>query len=267
MKFTERLPLSAEESKLEMARYYDIEPPGIGVLEAQLLETACPIDPKYAVPGESFTDFAANITTYSKCEYGYCMLDEKRGYMANYLLWTKVKPEMTRWWYGWINRNPKDVSRDQGSLHYKLWYPGEHFDHGYINGKDRSGGVYGIDYDSAGNLIRTDRFQLDICDFGISPEYANQLREKSYMVDCAWETGEGGMHLSLNISKSLGNGIVEKRTRTWIGYGIKDGRIIKDENACCTEKMLYNMLYHQSVEGRYMESLVPELYAKYYEEE
>jgi hypothetical protein len=69
------------------------------------------------------------------------------------------------------------------------------------------------------------------------------------------------------ITKRFKNGITEKRTRTWIGYGVKDGGAVKDENACCTKKMLRVMLYHQTVEGRYMETIVPELYGNYSKEE
>jgi hypothetical protein len=74
-------------------------------------------------------------------------------------------------------------------------------DRHYINGRDKSDGVYGFDYDSEGKLISTERFPLDIYGFGVSGERADYLKEKGYMLDCARETGEGGMHLSLNITK------------------------------------------------------------------
>lgn len=262
MELTERLKLSEKEKGLELAKYFYVEQPQPGVLEQQILD-AGPMDPADAIPPEHFTDLAANAETYYKKEFGYCMFDDRRGYIANYLKWNNMPGDLTRWWYSWININHKDVPKEDGCLHYKVWFPGEHYDHGFINGKDRFGGVYGIDYDADGNLVRTDRYNVSITDFGISPERAQELKEKGYMIDCAWETGEGGMHLSLNMSRRCEDGSIEKRTRTWIGYGIVDGKIVKDENACCTEKMLYNMLRHQNAEGRYMEKLVPELYEKY----
>ncbi len=263
MKFSERPDLCQEERAYETAAYYDIEPIKPGVLEQMILDQACPMDPKDAIPAESFTDLVANIEQYSKGEFGYCMFDNKRGYLANYLYWKKIRPEMTRWWYRWINIKPQGVPDGCGSLHYKIWYPGEHIDHGYINGKDRFGGYFADDYDSEGNIIRTYRYPLNILDFGISQGRLDELRNAGYGIDCAWETGEGGMHLSLNVTRSLPNGDVEKRTRTWIGYGVRDGKVVADENACCTEEMLRNILSHQSIEGNYLESLLPELYKKF----
>ena len=257
-----RLPLTQAEMQSPLAPYYDREDPKPGVLEQMLLDLG-PMDPKDAIPAEHFTDLALHAETYYRKEFGYCMFDECRGYIANYLKWNALPGDMTRWWYGWININQKGVSKENGCLHYKIWYPSEHFDHGYINGKDRHGGVYSLDYTKDGQLVRTDRYQLDITQFGVSPERAAELKEKGYMLDCAWETGEGGMHLSLNMTYRCPDGSVEKRTRTWIGYGVKDGKIIKDPDACCTEQMLYNMLAHQNAEGRYMEKLVPEIYAAF----
>lgn len=263
MTFENRLPLSEAEKKYPTAEYYDRKPTAIGVLENQILNTASPIKIEDAILAENWMDLVENLETYSNGEYGYCMLDEKRGYLANYLYWTHITPEMNRWWYRWINIRPDDVPESDGTLHYKLWYPGEHIDHGYINGKDRFGGYFAHDYDANNNVIETLRFPLNVVDFGVSEERIKELREKGYGFDCAWETGEGGMRLSLNTTRQLPNGDIEKRTRTWIGYGVVDGKVVKDENACCTEKMLRDTLYHQSVEGRYLDILLPELYERF----
>ncbi len=263
MEFKDRLPLTKEEREYPTAEYYDREPPKIGILEKQLLEHANPIDPKFAIPAEEWLSLLDNIENYAEAEYGYCMLDEKRGYMANYLYFKTMPAEMTHWWYGWINIRPKGVPEDAGSLHYKIWYPGEHIDHGYINGVDRSDGYFALDYDVEGNVVETRRYKVDIAEHGVSQERIDFLAKNNYFVDCAWETGEGGMRLSLNVTHKLPNGDTEKRTRTWIGYGLKDGKVVRDENACCTEKMLKTTLTHQTIEGHYMETLVPELYSRF----
>lgn len=263
MTFEERHPLSEAERKYPSAEYYDRKPVAVGVLQNQILNTASPMSLKDAILGENWISLIDSIEQYSNGEYGYCMLDESRGYMANYLYWTNIRPEINAWWYRWINIRPKDVPEGQGNLHYKLWCPGVHFDHGYINGKDRSNGYYAQDYDPDGNIITTMRYPVNPVDFGVKQERIDALTAQGYMFDCAWETGEGGMHLSLNAIHKLPNGHIEKRTRTWIGYGLQDGRVVKDENACCTETMLREMLHHQSAEGRYVDLLVPELYARF----
>ncbi len=260
--FENRAPLSETEKKYPSAVYYDQQPTPIGVLENMILNEACPVPEKNAIQAEDWLQFLDHLDTYSDAEYGYCMLDEKRGYLANYLYWSHITPEMNGWWYRWINIHPKDVT-EEGSLHYKIWYPGEHFDHGYINGKDRSDGYICKDYNTEGTLITTYRYPLKLTDLGVSQKKIDELTAQGFSFDTAWEQGEGGMRLSLNTTRKLPNGDMEKRTRTWIGYGIVDGRVVKDENACCTEKMLRDTLYHQSVEGRYLDLLLPELYQRF----
>ncbi len=263
MTFENRIPLSEAERKYPTAQYYDRRPSPIGALEGQILNSAAVMTPDQAIPAENWTDMIDHLEEYYDREFGYCMLDDRRGYMANYLYWSHITDEMNHWWYRWINIRPKDVPAEDGSLHYKIWYPGEHIDHGYINGKDRSGGYIAKDYDADGNIVTTYRYPVNLTDFGVSEDRIKELQAKGYGFDAAWETGEGGMRLSLNTTKQMPNGDIEKRTRTWIGYGIVDGKVVKDENACCTEKMLRDTLHHQSVEGRYLDYLLPELYSRF----
>lgn len=112
-------------------------------------------------------------------------------------------------------------------------------------------------------MVTTYRYPLNLTELGVSSEKIASLKRKGYFFDVAWEKGEGGMRLSLNAICHRSNGDTEKRTRTWIGYGIVNGKVVKDEDACCTEKMLRDTLYHQSVEGRYMDILLPEVYSRF----
>lgn len=264
MKFSDRPPLTERERAFPSAEYYEREPGRPGVLEQQILNFNCPVPPEKVIPAENWAKGVIDrIEKGFDVSFGYCMLDDRRGFVVNYLLWNNITPEMSRWWYGWINVRPQGVPADAGNLHYKLWYPGEHLDHGYINGKDRSGGYYALDYDADGNIVETKRYRVDLTNFGVSQERLDYLKEHNYAIDSAWETGEGGMRLSLNVTHQLATGEVEKYAFNWIGYGVKDGRVVADPEACCTPQMLHNMLYHMNSEGRYLEKLLPELHERF----
>lgn len=264
MKFNERPPLTPQEKSFPSAEYYDREPGKPGVLEQQILNYSCPLPSSKVISAENWaTGVIDSLEQGFDLSFGYCMLDDCRGFLVNYLLWKGIAPEMTLWWYHWINVRPRGVAPEAGSLHYKLWYPGEHLDHGYINGVDRSDGYFALDYDDAGNVIETKRYGVDLTAFGVSQERLDRLKRSGYFIDSAWETGEGGMRLSLNATHKLPGGESEKYAFTWIGYGIQDGKVVPDPNACCTEQILRNTLSHQNAEGRYLEKLLPELYEKF----
>ena len=263
MRFEDRLPLSAEEKKYESAEYYDRKPREFGKLENELLEIACPMPADMAIPAENWLDMLKHIDDPLKMDFGYAMLDDRRGYFVNYLYWNGLDGKATQWWYRWINIKPRTVDGADGSLHYKIWYPGEHIDHGYINGKDRSGGYYALDYNAAGEVVETRRFNVNPIEFGIPQEIMDDVTAQGYFIDCAWESGEGGLHLSLNVTHRLSNGDTEKWAHNWIGWGIRDGKLFKDPDAACTESLLKSSLRHVNIEGRYLEKLLPELYERF----
>ena len=59
---------------------------------------------------------------------------------------------------------------------------------------------------------------------------------------------------------------MEKCTREWIGWGAKDGEIVRDydtpEHMLC-EAYLKKVLIHATVEAQQLAKFLPELYAHY----
>jgi hypothetical protein len=272
----DRPELSPEEKKLPLAEYYDLPLYPPGPREMQLID-ACPIDPKLAIKTENFTDLL-KPTGYGKAEYGYCMMDDGSGYMAIYTTYPNCTPQMLGWWFRWLNVHPKGTPEGKGNLKYKIWCPPDHFDHGFINGKDGRDGIYAIESIDLGqgeDKVYFFRHPLDLKDYGLTKEREQELKEAGCWIDCSWVTfhspesphaAHPGTYLWLTISRHCPQGGMEKRTRVWIGYGVKDGAVYFDESTTpemLSEDYMRTFQIHCTVEAQHLSKFLPGLYAKY----
>lgn len=277
MIFTNRPELSAEEKKLPLAKYYDLPLYPPGPREQQLID-ACPIDPKLAIKAENFIDLL-QPTGYSQAEYGYCMMEDGSGYMAIYTVYPNCTPEMLGWWFRWLNVHSKGQPEGKGNLKYKIWCPPDHFDHGFVNGKDRTDGIYAvesIDLGQGEERVYFFRHPFNLRDYGLTKEREQALKEAGCWIDCSWvsfhspDTGHRaypGRYLWLTISRYCPLGGMEKLTRVWIGYGVKDGRVYFDKStpsSMLCEEYMRTFLIHCTVEAQHLSKLLPELYAEYH---
>ena len=101
------------------------------------------------------------------------------------------------------------------------------------------------------------------------------LKEAGYWVDCAYETFHTvdaahtqtpGTHLCLTLSRCTPLGFMEKCTREWIGYGVKEGKVFFDEStpsSMLCEEYLEKVLIHGTVEAQQLSKFLPELYTEY----
>ena len=75
-----------------------------------------------------------------------------------------------------------------------------------------------------------------------------------------------GTHLTLTLSRFCPQGGMEKRTREWIGYGVKDGKIYFDKSTpsyMLSVEYMKKVLFHNIVEAQRLNKILPELYAEY----
>ncbi|MFG3026528.1 DAPG hydrolase family protein [Streptomyces sp. NPDC048254] len=136
---TKRRELSPEERRLPLVKYWDLPLHRVGPLQRQLIESM-PMDPSRATKPENWLD-VLQPTGYQDTEYGYCMREDGTGYLAVYTTYPGCTPAMLRWYFHGINVHSKSTPPNQGNIRYKIWNQADHWDHGYINGKDRTDGI------------------------------------------------------------------------------------------------------------------------------
>ena len=276
MIITNRKVLTPEEKKLPLTKYFDmpLHPPG--PREQQLID-AGPMDPKLAIKAENITDLLQPVD-YQKVEYGYCMMPDGSGYLAVYTTYPGCTPQMLSWWFRWLNIHSKNMPAGQGNLRYKIWNPADHWDHGFINGKDRSGGIYtveSLDLGAGEPMTYTVRNPLNPRDFGLSEEREQALKAAGCFVDCCYESFHelepphkqtAGTHLFLTLSRMSPLGFLEKCTREWIGYTGRNGKVERDLTTPASmlcEEYLKKVIIHATVEAQQLSKFLPQLYAEY----
>lgn len=261
--------LTPEEKKLPLAKYYYNYPLCYPPPLQQLLLDAGPMDPAYAIPAENWLD-ALQPAGYRKIVYGYCMMPDGSGFYAEYFITPPtVKPEMRRWYGRWLNIRSKGMVEGQGNLRYKLWCPVDHWDHEYVNGVDDKDGIWSmetLDLGKSKKGIGAISHQIDLRDCGLTEEREAELHAAGCKFSAAWEEFEGpGHHLVLRLSRPCPFGGMESMNYEWIGYYVKDGKIIRDEDTPVDEAYLKNVLTHNTVEHLHLPQFLPDLYAEYHD--
>ncbi len=186
---------------------------------------------------------------------------------------------MLGWWFRWLNVHPKGMPEGKGNIKYKIWCPPDHFDHGFINGRDRTDGIYSvesIDLGQGEEKVYFLRHPLNPRDYGLTKEREQVLKEADCWIDCSWVSFHSpnpphkaypGTYLWLTLSRYCPQGGMEKLTRLWIGYGVKDGKVYFDKSTppdMLCEEYMKKFLIHCTVEAQHLSKLLPELYATYH---
>ena len=108
-------------------------------------------------------------------------------------------------------------------------------------------------------------------------EKEQELKAAGCFVDCAYETFHtmdaehkqlGGMHLCLTLSRQSPLGYMEKCSREWIGYGVRDGKIVKDDTTpdyMFSDAYLKKVITHSTVEAQQLGVFLADLYEEYHE--
>ena len=263
-------PLSPEERKLPLARYYDIPIMPVDPLTRQILD-AGPIDPAAAIRPEDFASLMMPPGEYSQVETGYCMMPDGSGYIAVYKRSDpRITPQMRAWYMRWMNFYSKGMVPGQGNLRYKLWMPLDHIDHHYVNGQNGADGVYtletldlGAGSEAIGSIHHTIQ-EKDYPLYGIAEEQISAYKAMGCSMRIAWESFDiPGSHFCVSVSRPCPTGGREELTREWIGYRPVNGRIVRDEATPVDEAYLKNVVEHNIMEFNHLPRFLPELYEEY----
>lgn len=82
-------------------------------------------------------------------------------------------------------------------------------------------------------------------DFGLSWEKIAQLERQNCKLFCG--TSSNGTKINMHFVRPLLDG-VEVRTRSWTGYGVRDGKVVKTEIPAMNEEKLIKNLVHNITE-------------------
>jgi hypothetical protein len=277
---THRPELLPEEKKLSMAKYYDLPLNPPGPLQQQILD-AGPMDPKLAIRAQDWLDLL-KPSGYNAVEYGCCMLEDGSGYIAMYSVYpNNCEPRMLAWWFHWLNVPPSSQPLGPTGLDnikYKIWCPPDHIGHGFVNGRDKWGGIWtveSLDLGQGDEKVYTVRHPVDLKEYGLTEAKDKELKDAGCWVDSAYETFHTvdpqhrhlpGTHLMLTLSRPCPIGGMEKITREWIGYGLQDGKPWRDMSTpadMLCEAYLHKVMVHATVEAQQLSKFLPELYAEH----
>lgn len=259
--------LSPEERAMSIAKYYDLPFHALDPIRMQILD-AGPIDPANITPPERIADLIRPEGYVPGSDYGYCMLEDGSGFVATYNVFHNCTLDMLKWWFGWLNTTPRNMPEGRGNIKYKVWCPYGHFDHG--TALDETGTLVPraaealdllLDGDPVDNIYMHD---VDPLDFGLSPEMKAKLDATGIMYGISYETFDyPGMHLCMSMMRPCPTGGVEALGREWMGYGIRDGKIVRVEETPVDEAFLKKVMIHCSCEMQHLDQILPQLYAEY----
>lgn len=278
-----RPELTPAERALPLCKYYDLPLSGLGPLFQEIMDHG-PLRQDQTLTAADWKKHLQLPGQYDRPVFGYRTMDDGTGYLATYSHYANATPKMMQWYFRWINIPSKNQPEGCGNLRYKIWCPPCHITHGFINGKDKFGGVFTIEaleLDPAQQIFYfTVRTAVDLRALGLTEEEERKFNDAGVWIDPAVETfyeingsdythlGKkmGGSHLCLTMSRPCPTGGMEKVTLEWIGYGVKDGKIWRDETTpeyMFGEEWLRMALTHTTVEAQQLGKFLPELYAEY----
>ena len=273
-KFTYEIPeLTPEEKALPVSKYYTDYPLHYpNPLYSQLLSYGA-MDPADAQPVERCFEHL-RPEGYEKVEYGYCMMPDGCGYIANYsVIPGNVTPQMRMWYVKWFNIHSEHLPEGHGNIRYKLWNQVDHIDHGLVDG-DFKKGIYTLETLDMGRsgkeqAIRSVRHNFDVRDYGFPEEQYEALQKAGASITSCWESFDcPGSHLVLSVTRPCPLGGIETCSREWIGYRAENGKFVFDHETpdfMLCEQYLRDVQIHNTVEQQHLATFLPDLYEEYHD--
>lgn len=261
--------LSPLEQDLPVSKYYTNYPlHSPNPLYQQLLDQG-PMNPKDALSLENWLSLL-EPEGYQKIEYGYCMMEDGTGYIANYsVLPDTLTTEMRMWYVRWLNKHSKNLPENCGNIRYKLWNQADHIDHGLVDG-DFKKGIYTLetlDMGKGSHAIGSIRHNFDVRDYGFPEEKYDALKKANIAITSCWESFDcPGSHLVLSITRPCPLGGIETLSREWIGWRAENGKLKRDFDTpdfMLCEQYLRDVQIHVTVEQQHLSTFLPDLYQEY----
>ena len=262
-----KYPLSPEELKIPYAKYFDSLPVD-GPTEEERAMLAQPLPMEEILPIEQAKNFVLSNGAFVGAGNGWRILPDGRSYTANCMVLPGLTVELCQWWFQWLNHPPKSVPRKYGNLRYKIWCPPDHWDHGFRTAGDPTSGSRICE---SFDLGAGDEPKVllgsggDPAALGITEEMLAAARREGRFpgVGCGFDAEENPTTVGVNQFRDVPGGC-EWSSRTWGGYTIRAGELIKLEKfrpgdpTAARNEMLHNL-----AEGRHLAKLLPLIYAEY----
>lgn len=259
--------LSPAERALTISKYYDLPFHALDPVRMQILN-AGPIDPTCITRPEDVTNLFRLEGYVEGSNYGYCMLEDGAGFVATYNVFHNCTLDMLKWWFPFMNTPAANQPAGVGNIKYKVWCPYGHFDHGVTT--DPEGNVTAraaealdlcMEGDPVDNIYMHD---LDPLDFGLSPERKAELDAAGVLYGMSYETFDyPGMHLTMSMMRPCPTGGIEAFGREWMGYGVRNGKLVRVPETPVDEAFLKKVVIHCSCEMQHLDTILPQLYAEY----
>lgn len=259
--------LSPAERSLSISKYYDLPFHSLDPVRMQILN-AGPIDLNAITRPENLTDLIQLEGYVEGSNYGYCMMEDGAGFVATYNVFHNCTMDMLKWWFPWMNTPAANQPEGVGNIKYKIWCPYGHFNHGLAVDPDGNSVPRAcealdltLDGDPADNIYMHD---LDPLDFGLTAERKALLDSFGVIYGISYETFDyPGMHLCMSMMRPCPTGGIEAFGREWMGYGIKDNKIVRVPETPVDEAFLKKVVIHCSCEMQHLDHILPMLYEEY----
>ncbi len=262
-----RPKLSQQEEAMSFAQYYDLPFQILDPLKWQILHNG-PLRAENVTRVEHAFDLIQPSGYAPGSDFGYCMMEDGSGFVATYTVFHHCTVEMIDWWFEWLNVPPSNMPEDRGNIKYKVWCPYGHFDHRLAPDQERQmvpcateALDFGLDHDPLDHIYM---HPVDPVMLHVPQEKMDAMRHAGCTVGITCETFDyPGMHFCLNMKRPLPDGSIECIGREWIGYGVRDGQIVRVEETPVEEAFLRKVVIHSASEMQHLDVLLPLIYDKY----
>lgn len=272
MSYNTMQKLIPAEQEMPLARFY-YDYPVRDLSDALKREIfGHPFNPAEAIPADRFTDWLLPMGEYTDHENGYCMMPDGSGYIATYLkIPEDIDVRKMFWYLNWLNFHCKSQPAGTGNLRYKIWNPADHWDHYFVNWKDKSEGVHtteSLDLGEGDRKYDTIRHSFNLREYGLTQEKIDQLKASGLNVN---ETSdyesfdEPGNHLTLGQIRPCPDGGYERRSVEWIGFRPENGKIVRVPETFCTDAYLRKVAYHTLLEWQHLLDFINDLWEEYHD--
>jgi len=257
--------LSPEEKAMPLSKYYYNYPMRDLSDELKAEIFADPVDWREVIDSQHYLDWLKPVGEYTDHENAYCMFPDGSGFIATYMRFPETLEAKKLFWYlNWLNFHGKSQPEGTGNLRYKIWNPADHWDHFFVNWKDKTEGIHtteSLDLGEGDRQYITIRHPYNLREYGMTQEMIDTI---GYGEIGEWESFDfEGAHLCLGQIRRHPEGGFERRSCEWIGWRPENGRIVRVEKTPCSEEYLRKVAYHTLIEWQHLADMIDDLYAEY----
>ena len=272
MSYSTMQKLSLTEQEMPLAHFYYDYPMRDLPQKVKNEIFAPPIDPSEAIRPENFIDWLQPYGKYLAHENAYCMFPDGAGYIATYMrIPENVDVKKIFWYLNWLNFHCKSQPEGSGNLRYKIWNPADHWDHYFVNWRDKSEGVHtteSLDLGEGDRKYDTIRHQFPLREYGLTQEKIDEIKASGISVNetSDWESFDfEGAHLTMGQIRKCPEGGFERRSCEWIGWRPLNGKIVRMEKTPCSDAYLRKVAYHTLLEWYHLTDFINDLYKAYHD--